>query len=83
MASRPRCCRAHERCHGRFLCRLPDETNESLADLDVVLVKLWRHLGGAETVLGITNRFAAPPGKRGVYGLSGASTAPRAATAVG
>jgi chemotaxis protein methyltransferase CheR len=30
------------------------------------------YLGGAETVLGITPRFAPLPGERGVYGLSGA-----------
>ena len=30
------------------------------------------YLGGAETVLGITARFAPLPGERGVYGLSGA-----------
>ncbi len=41
------------------------------------------YLGGAETVLGITNRFAALQGERGVYGLIGASAAPRAATAIG
>jgi chemotaxis protein methyltransferase CheR len=29
------------------------------------------YLGGAETVLGITGRFAPLPGERGVYGLSG------------
>ena len=28
------------------------------------------YLGGAETVLGITARFAPMPGERGVYGLS-------------
>ncbi len=33
------------------------------------------YLGGAETVLGITDRFAAA-GARGVYGLAGAATAP-------
>jgi chemotaxis protein methyltransferase CheR len=31
------------------------------------------YLGGAETVLGITDRFAAAPGERGVYELSSAS----------
>jgi len=30
------------------------------------------YLGGAETVLGITDRFSAIPGERGVYGLTGA-----------
>ncbi len=29
------------------------------------------YLGGAETVLGITDRFVASPGERGVYGLTG------------
>jgi chemotaxis protein methyltransferase CheR len=38
------------------------------------------YLGGAETVLGITNRFAPLPGERGVYGLS---EAPRMVAAVG
>ena len=33
------------------------------------------YLGGAETVLGITNRFAPLPGERGVYGLTGAPVA--------
>ena len=31
------------------------------------------YLGGAETVLGITDRFAAVPGERGVYGLTAAT----------
>ena len=31
------------------------------------------YLGGAETVLGITNRLAPLPGARGVYGLAGAA----------
>jgi chemotaxis protein methyltransferase CheR len=31
------------------------------------------YLGGAETVLGITTRFAPLPGERGVYGLAGAA----------
>ena len=35
------------------------------------------YLGGAETVLGITPRFAPLPGERGVYGLSGASVTGR------
>ena len=42
------------------------------------------YLGGAETVLGITNRFAPLPGERGVYGLAGgitASPAPASVTA--
>ena len=42
------------------------------------------YLGGAETVLGITNRFAPLPGERGVYGLAGATAktpAPAAVTA--
>ena len=30
------------------------------------------YLGGAETVLGLTDQFAALPGERGVYGLTGA-----------
>ncbi len=34
------------------------------------------YLGGAETVLGITDRFSAIPGERGVYGLTGAKTPP-------
>jgi chemotaxis protein methyltransferase CheR len=33
------------------------------------------YLGGAETVLGITSRFAPLPSERGVYGLAGAATA--------
>ncbi len=37
------------------------------------------YLGGAETVLGLTGRFAPLPGERGVYGLAG--TAAMAATA--
>ena len=32
------------------------------------------YLGGAETVLGITSRFAPMPGERGVYGLTHATT---------
>ena len=39
------------------------------------------YLGGAETVLGITNRFAPLPGERGVYGLAGAATTRAAAVA--
>jgi chemotaxis protein methyltransferase CheR len=35
------------------------------------------YLGGAETVLGITSRFAPLPGERGVYGLTGAAAVPR------
>jgi chemotaxis protein methyltransferase CheR len=35
------------------------------------------YLGGAETVLGITSRFAPLPGERGVYGLTGAAVAQR------
>jgi len=31
------------------------------------------YLGGAETVLGITDKFAAVPGERGVYGLTAAT----------
>ena len=34
------------------------------------------YLGGAETVLGITSRFAPLPTERGVYGLAGAAPAP-------
>jgi len=34
------------------------------------------YLGGAETVLGITDRFSAVPGERGVYALTGAPAAP-------
>jgi chemotaxis protein methyltransferase CheR len=41
------------------------------------------YLGGAETVLGITPRFAPLPGERGVYGLSGASVEQRATARVG
>jgi chemotaxis protein methyltransferase CheR len=37
------------------------------------------YLGGAETVLGISSRFAPLPTERGVYGLS--VTAPRPAVA--
>ena len=33
------------------------------------------YLGGAETVLGITSRFAPLPAERGVYGLAGAAPA--------
>ena len=33
------------------------------------------YLGGAETVLGITNRFSPMPGERGVYGLAAARVA--------
>jgi chemotaxis protein methyltransferase CheR len=33
------------------------------------------YLGGAETVLGITSRFAPLPNERGVYGVASASTA--------
>jgi chemotaxis protein methyltransferase CheR len=36
------------------------------------------YLGGAETVLGITGRFAPLPSERGVYGLSGAQVPARA-----
>ena len=35
------------------------------------------YLGGAETVLGISSRFAPLPGERGVYGLTGAAVAQR------
>jgi chemotaxis protein methyltransferase CheR len=35
------------------------------------------YLGGAETVLGITARFAPLPGERGVYGLTGATVEKR------
>src|SRR6185436_6298717 len=38
------------------------------------------YLGGAETVLGITGRFAPLPTERGVYGLTGTSTAAKFAT---
>jgi chemotaxis protein methyltransferase CheR len=41
------------------------------------------YLGGAETVLGITGRFAPLPGERGVYGLTGAAAEQRAAAKVG
>ncbi|MCX7380478.1 MAG: chemotaxis protein CheR [Alphaproteobacteria bacterium] len=43
------------------------------------------YLGGAETVLGITNRFAAAPGERGVYEIAtaAAKAAPALARAVG
>ncbi len=34
------------------------------------------YLGGAETVLGITDRFSAVPGEHGVYALTGANAAP-------
>jgi chemotaxis protein methyltransferase CheR len=34
------------------------------------------YLGGAETVLGITSRFAPLPAERGVYGIAGATPAP-------
>ena len=37
------------------------------------------YLGGAETVLGITSRFAPLPTERGVYGLAGAATAKNSA----
>lgn len=40
------------------------------------------YLGGAETVLGISSRFAPLPAERGVYGLA-PSTAPRSAFATG
>jgi chemotaxis protein methyltransferase CheR len=33
------------------------------------------YLGGAETVLGITGRFAPMPGERGVYGVTAARVA--------
>ena len=39
------------------------------------------YLGGAETVLGITSRFAAMPNERGVYGVVPKSAAPAAAAA--
>jgi chemotaxis protein methyltransferase CheR len=35
------------------------------------------YLGGAETVLGITSRFAPLPTERGVYGVTGAAASPR------
>jgi chemotaxis protein methyltransferase CheR len=41
------------------------------------------YLGGAETVLGITARFAPLTGERGVYGLTGAPVEQRAAVRVG
>ena len=41
------------------------------------------YLGGAETVLGITSRFAPLQGDRGVYGLSGAATATHATALAG
>jgi chemotaxis protein methyltransferase CheR len=41
------------------------------------------YLGGAETVLGITGRFAPLAGERGVYGLSGAPVDQRLAAKVG
>ncbi len=41
------------------------------------------YLGGAETVLGITSRFAPLPGERGVYGLSGTTVERRASVRVG
>jgi chemotaxis protein methyltransferase CheR len=41
------------------------------------------YLGGAETVLGITPRFAPLAGERGVYGLSGAPVETRATARVG
>jgi chemotaxis protein methyltransferase CheR len=37
------------------------------------------YLGGAETVLGVTERFAPMPGDRGVYGLATAQPAPKLA----
>jgi len=37
------------------------------------------YLGGAETVLGITSRFAPLPNERGVYGLAGAAAAKNSA----
>ena len=36
------------------------------------------YLGGAETVLGVTNRFAPLPAERGVYGLAGVAVASEA-----
>ena len=36
------------------------------------------YLGGAETVLGITGKFAPMTGERGVYGLTGVPVAGRA-----
>lgn len=41
------------------------------------------YLGGAETVLGITGRFAPLPGERGVYGLTGSQVERRMAAAAG
>jgi chemotaxis protein methyltransferase CheR len=41
------------------------------------------YLGGAETVLGITGRFAPLPGERGVYGLTGAPAEQRVAARSG
>jgi chemotaxis protein methyltransferase CheR len=41
------------------------------------------YLGGAETVLGITNRFAPLPAERGVYGLSASPAPVRTMRAVG
>ena len=41
------------------------------------------YLGGAETVLGITGRFAPLPGERGVYGLTGAPVEQRVQARVG
>ncbi len=41
------------------------------------------YLGGAETVLGITGRFAPLPGERGVYGLAAAPVEKRAMAAAG
>jgi chemotaxis protein methyltransferase CheR len=40
------------------------------------------YLGGAETVLGITSRFAPLQGERGVYGVAGAPAGARAMAAV-
>jgi chemotaxis protein methyltransferase CheR len=40
------------------------------------------YLGGAETVLGITNRFAPLAGERGVYGLTGAAVGGRVSAGV-
>ncbi len=41
------------------------------------------YLGGAETVLGITGRFAPLPGERGVYGPTGAPAEQRAKASAG
>jgi len=41
------------------------------------------YLGGAETVLGITPRFAPLPGERGVYGITGAQVEQRVAARLG